>query len=125
MEKARAQLEIIRARWPELEKQLARGKRGGYGSKPKKARSGITLDELIKSWTKAISAEHGNYSMAEGSVRRYESIVKSFTGLVRGDRTIDSITAKGISDYATCSMSGSRRSPRFPAETFVPAAVPS
>ena len=104
---AKNMLELIHELYPKLEKQLAKGKHGGFKDKQS---SFATLRTVHQSWKKALSTKGGNYQASEGTVYRYSKIVENFINYIGEDTSIDNVKSPNIIQYRDKRLEGDRKS---------------
>lgn len=94
---ARAKLELIHKKFPELEQQLQEGVHGGYGEKQKT--DTFTLDELYNEWCREIRRKNSNFQVADRTASRYKTICNQYVLHVGPDKPIRSITTEDTSSF--------------------------
>ena len=107
MNHAKNTLELIHELYPKLEKQLSKGKHGGFKDKQS---SSVTLRTIHTSWKKALSTKGGNYQTSEGTVYRYSKIVENFINYIGEDTAIDNVKSPNIIKYRDKRLEGDQKS---------------
>lgn len=97
IDRAQAQLELIRRIYPELEAKLQVGVHGGYAVEAKS--EAVSISDLVAEWSKELKTPNGNYAIAEKTARRYTTIAERFCELIGQDTQIDRIARDDVARY--------------------------